>query len=82
MPFVKGQFGDCPNQEYIPLTDEVIQDHLEGRHIIGIYPLLPDETCHFLAVDFDRQFWMENAAVFLETCHQMDIPAGSRYPRA
>ena len=65
----------CPNQEYIPVTDEIIQDHLEGRHTIGIYPLLPDETCHFLAADFDKQSWMEDAAAFLETCHQMDIPA-------
>lgn len=67
--------GDCPNQDYIPITDEVIRDHLEGRHTIGIYPLLPDETCHFLAADFDKQSWMENAAAFLETCRQMDIPA-------
>jgi superfamily II DNA or RNA helicase len=74
--------GDCPNQEYIPLTDEVIRDHLEGRHTIGIYPLLPDETCHFLAVDFDKQFWMENTAAFLETCRQMDIPAAIERSRS
>ena len=34
---------------------------LEGRHIIGIYPLLQNETCHLLAVDFDKQSWMEDA---------------------
>ncbi|MFC1910002.1 hypothetical protein ACFLXC_01755 [Chloroflexota bacterium] len=67
--------GDCPNQENIPLTDEIIQDHLEGRHTIGIYPLLPDDTCHFLAADFDKQSWMENITAFLETCHQMEVPA-------
>jgi len=67
--------GNCPNQEYISITDEIIQDHLEGRHTIGIYPLLLDETCHFLAADFDKQSWMEDAAAFLETCHQMEIPA-------
>lgn len=67
--------GDCHNQDYIPVTDDVIQDHLEGKHTIGIYPLLPDETCHFLAADFDKQSWMEDAAAFLETCRQMDIPA-------
>lgn len=67
--------GDCPNQEYILVTDETIQDHLEGKHTIGVYPLLPDETCHFLAADFDKQSWMEDVAEFLETCRQMDIPA-------
>jgi len=67
--------GECHNQDYIPVTDEIIQYHLEGRHTIGIYPLLLDEACRFLAADFDKQFWMENATAFLETCHQMDIPA-------
>jgi superfamily II DNA or RNA helicase len=67
--------GDCPNQDFAPVTDEVIRDHLEGRHTIGIYPLLSDETCYLLAVDFDKQSWMEDAAAFLETCRQMDIPA-------
>ncbi len=74
--------GDCPNQEYIPVTDEIIQDHLEGRHTIGIYPLLPDETCRFLAADFDKQSWMEDAAAFLETCRQMDIPAAIERSRS
>ncbi|MDD4987131.1 MAG: hypothetical protein PHQ43_15445, partial [Dehalococcoidales bacterium] len=74
--------GNCPNQEYIPLTDEVIQDHLEGRHTIGIYPLLPDETCHFLAADFDKQSWMENVTAFLETCRQMEIPAAIERSRS
>ena len=67
--------GTCPNQDYTPVTDEVIQDHLEGRHTIGIYPVLSDETCCLLAADFDKQSWMEDAAAFLETCRQMDIPA-------
>lgn len=67
--------GDCPNPAFTPITDEVIQDHLEGRHTIGIYPMLPDETCYFLAVDFDKQYWMEDTSAFFETCLKMDIPA-------
>jgi len=67
--------SDCPNQDYTPITDEVIQGHLEGRHTIGIYPLLLDETCYLLAVDFDKHSWMEDVAAFMETCRQMDIPA-------
>jgi len=67
--------GDCPNQDFTTVTDDVIQDHLEGRHTIGIYPLLSDETCYLLAADFDKQSWKEDAAAFLETCRQMDIPA-------
>jgi len=67
--------GACPNQDYTPVTDEIIRDHLEGRHTVGIYPLLPDEACYLLAADFDKQSWMEDTAAFLKTCRQMDIPA-------
>ena len=74
--------GDCSNQDYVPLTDEVLQDHLEGRHTVGIYPLLPDGTCHFLAADFDKQSWMEDASAFLETCRQMEIPAAVERSRS
>lgn len=46
--------ADCGHRVLIPLTDTVIYDHLAGKHTIGIYPLLEDDTCHFLAVDFDN----------------------------
>jgi hypothetical protein len=42
----------------LPLTAEVVRKHLTGKHTLGIYPLLPDETCWFLAVDFDKKSWM------------------------
>jgi hypothetical protein len=41
-----------------PLTDDVIRNHLTGKHTIGLYLLLPDETCWVLAVDFDKKSWM------------------------
>lgn len=46
--------GECPNQAFVPFTDQAVLDHLQGRHVMGVYPLLPDETCWFLAVDFDK----------------------------
>ena len=46
--------GDCPNQAFLPIEDQVILDHLQGRHVVGVYPLLADDTCWFLAVDFDK----------------------------
>ena len=47
--------GECPNQAFLPVTADVIQNHLPGHHIIGIYPMLQDETCWFLAADFDKE---------------------------
>ena len=41
-----------------PLADKVIRNHLIGKLTIGIYPLLPDETGWFLAVNFDKKSWV------------------------
>ena len=60
---------------YLPVTDEVIQHHLEGRIIAGVYPLLTDETCWFLAVDFDERSYEDDVKSFLATCRELEIPA-------
>src|SRR5260221_4512541 len=65
-----------------PLTDEVIKNHLTGKHTIGIYPLLPDETCWFLAVDFDKKSWMADATAFVATCRQFHVPASVERSRS
>jgi hypothetical protein len=72
---------DCQHQRFLPITDEVIRWHLSGfdpagqPFVAGIYPMLQDETCFFLAVDFDKEGWREDAGAFLKTCRAMDIPA-------
>ncbi|MBU4253423.1 MAG: DEAD/DEAH box helicase, partial [Acidobacteria bacterium] len=63
--------GDCPNRRFIPLTDQIIQYHLEGRHAIGIYPLLKNDCCFFLALDFDGKGWFEDASAFRTTCRSI-----------
>ncbi|GMU93182.1 MAG: helicase [Candidatus Hydrogenedentota bacterium] len=67
--------GKCTNCSYLPLTNEVIRSHLLGHKTIGIYPLLQDETCWFLAADFDKASWQEDARAFLETCGAMGVQA-------
>ena len=52
----------------MPLTLDHIRQHLSGRVTIGVYPLLQDETCHFLAVDFDKSTWMEDVTAFTRAC--------------
>lgn len=51
----------CSHRQLIPVTDPIIYDHLAGKHIIGVYPLLADDTCYFLAVDFDEADWRQDA---------------------
>jgi len=66
---------DQKTRKLLPLTDDVLRQHLEGKQTIGAYPLLLDETCWFLAVDFDKKSWHEDAAAFLETCRELGISA-------
>src|SRR5437762_10042042 len=66
--------GECPNQAFLPFNDQAILDHLQGRHVMGVYPLLSDETCWFLAVDFDKAAWHEDVVSFAETCRSVGVP--------
>ena len=79
---------DCPNRRFYQITDEVVGWHLSGRDVqrrefvIGVYAMLLDETCFFLAVDFDRESWQQDAEAFLETCQRLDVPAALERSRS
>jgi len=47
-----------------------------------VYPLLPDETCWFLAADFDKKTWEYDALAFLETCTELNVPAALERSRS
>jgi superfamily II DNA or RNA helicase len=66
---------DQKTRKFLPLTDAIIENHLLGKETIGVYPLLPDETCWFLAADFDKKTWEYDALAFLETCRDFSVPA-------
>lgn len=67
------KLGDSTSREFLPVTDRVIEDHLRGRHIIGVYPLLKDDTCWFLAADFDDDGWQDDVVAFVETSRAFDL---------
>jgi len=64
----------CENQSYGPLNESLIEKHLRGGAVIGIYPMNLDETCHFLAIDFDKEGWKKDISVVRNTCSQFEIP--------
>jgi len=66
---------DRRTRTFYQLTDDVIRLHLEGKKTVGVYPLLTDESCWFLATDFDKASWQEDALAFVATCHRLSIPA-------
>ena len=49
---------------------------------MGIYPMLQDETCFFLAADFDKAHWQEDARFFLENCRRMNLTAAFERSRS
>lgn len=67
--------SECPHSKWLSITDQVIYDHLAGKHMIGVYPLLQDETCYFLAIDFDKTTWQEDALAFMNTCRKFSVSA-------
>lgn len=77
-----GKCSDCTNQAFIPVNEQLIVEHLQGRHVMGVYPLLEDESCWFLAVDFDKGAWQEDVAAFAETCRSARIPVAIERSRS
>ena len=67
--------GDCNHRDLAPLTEQAIYKHLTGDSTIGVYPMLPDETCHFLAADFDEAEWKSDALAFSQSCRELGVPA-------
>ena len=75
---------ECNFRAFVQVNDEIIRNHLKGNDpndrsgrdfTIGVYPLLSDESCWFLAADFDNSTWTEDAKTFLETCVSYQVPA-------
>ncbi len=73
---------DQKTRKFLPVTDAIIEKHLLGKETVGVYPLLPDETCWFLAADFDKKTWEYDALTFLETCHELGVPAALERSRS
>ena len=69
----------CQYRENKPLSKNVIYSHMYENKPIGIYPLLPDDTCYFLALDFDNKNSdndiKEEVLAFLNICDEYKIPA-------
>jgi len=73
---------DCNHRELLPLSDAAIYGHLAGEHTLGLYPLLDNDHCHLLAVDFDEQDWRDDARAFLRSCRQLAVPAALEISRS
>ena len=88
----KVKCSDCPHQAFVPIDDDVIAQHLRGapeprsdrgdEFVIGIYPILPDNSCWFLAVDFDGKTWESDAKSYLDSCRAHQVEAALERSRS
>lgn len=74
--------GECKQRQFLPVTDRVIYNHLAGKHTIGFYPLLKNDNCFFLATDFDKSSWQEDALAFLQSCKELKVSAALEISRS
>lgn len=78
----------CQHRRFLPVTEDVIRCHLSGEDehrqpfVAGVYPLLLDESCCFLAADFDKANWQDDATAFLQTCRRLDLDAALERSRS
>ncbi len=70
-----GTLKDYPHKSYSKLTEVAIIAHLEGKEVVGIYPLLENNTSWFLAIDFDENNWRTEIIKLFEHCSQHQLPS-------
>lgn len=74
--------SECNNRKYGALTADIIDRHLRGKEVCGIYPMLSDETCYFLAIDFDGEGWKNDIAVVRDICSENKLPCAVERSRS
>ncbi len=74
--------GECSNQAFQAVDDQAVLNHLKGHHVMGVYPLLGDETCWFLAADFDKASWQDDVAALIGTCRETGVPVSVERSRS
>lgn len=78
----------CQHRQFLPVTDDSIRWHLSGMDAsgsdftAGVYPMLLDESCFFLAMDFDKTHWQQDTTAVLETCRRLNVPTALERSRS
>lgn len=70
----KVKCGDCTNQAFLSVDEAAVLAHLRGQHVMGVYPMLVDETCWFLAIDFDKHSYVDDVRAVVQTCRRLGVP--------
>lgn len=74
-PHGRVRCSECPNQAFPPLDESAVRADLDGRAVIGTYAIREDDTCVFLACDFDGSSWREDAFLYRKTAAELGVEA-------
>lgn len=71
----KVKCSECPSQAFIRLDEQAVRDHLQGKKncTIGTYAIREDDTCTFLAADFDGEGWHQDVSAYRVAARELGI---------
>ena len=64
---------NCKNNIYAHLTDVALLNHMKGEKAYGIYPIIDNDKCYFLAIDFDDDEFEKAAISYKNECIKLGI---------
>lgn len=73
---------ECASRRFEPFDEMTARAHLEGRIVIGSYAINTDDTCVFLAADFDGAGWREDVLAYRRSASVMGIDAAVEISRS
>lgn len=65
--------SECRHQNFPLLEERAVERHLRGEHTIGVYAIATDDTCRFLAADFDGDGWREDVLAYREAAARIGV---------
>ena len=75
----KVRCGACEHHSFVSLDVQQLLAHLRGQQVIGIYPLLADDSCRLLAIDLDGDSWRADVKLLIDVCRSLGVePAVER----
>ena len=74
--------AECAHQAFVAPGEPELLAHLKGGQVMGVYPLLADDTCWLLAIDLDGGSWQADVAALCEVCRGLGVPAAVERSRS
>ncbi len=72
-PLGKVKCSECPNQAFTKLDEQAVRDHLQGKYTIGTYAIRENDSCIFLAADFDGGGWKQDVLAYRAAARELGI---------